>query len=208
VPYAVETVSKPLAQVPQTQPTLRCDGVSNFRSVVRKLWAAHVLWTRQYIISTLAGLPDQPATLQRLLTNQDAIGQSVVAFLGPANGLRLTKLLREHILIAGKIVAAAQAGDQGKVAVEQKEWTANAVAIANLLNKANARWSQATLVSMLQHHLDLTTQEVMARLNKNWANDIAAFDTGFDHMMKFADFLANGMLAMVVALAGARRKHA
>lgn len=206
MPYAVEPVSgKPLAQASvQPRPQLKCDGISNFRAVVRKLWTDHVLWTRQYIISTLAGLPDQSAVSQRLMSNQEAIGQSVIAFLGPANGLRLGKLLREHVLLMGKVVTAIQAGDQPKLAAGQKEWTANAVEIANLLNKANSRWPQATLVSMLQHYLDLTTQEIAARTNKNWAGDTAAFDACFDHMMKFADFMANGMLAMVVALTGRR----
>jgi hypothetical protein len=122
----------------------------------------------------------------------------VISFLGPENGLRLAKLLRGHIQIAIKILAA-QAKDRSKVAPLQKDWSANAAAIATLLNRANPRWSQETLLGMLQHYLDLTTQQITARLSGNWRNDISAFDAGFNHMMKFADFMANGMLAVVVA---------
>lgn len=183
----------------------RCDGISNFRAVVRKLWTDHVLWTRQYIVSTLADLPDKDAALQRLLVNQDAIARSVITFLGPVNSLKLAKLLRDHIAIAGKVVAAAKAEDAHKVGAAQKEWLMNAVAIATLLNKANPRWSQKTLFTMLQHHLDLTAKEVTARLAGNWTGDVAAFDAGFDHMLKFADFLANGMLGMLQSAVGRKR---
>ena len=58
---------------------------------------------------------------------------------------------------------------------------------------------------MLQQHLDFTAKEVTARLAGNWTGDIAAFDAGFDHMLKFADFLANGMLGMLQSAVGRKR---
>lgn len=203
MPYAIRQFAQ--SPRPLQASILRCDGISNFRSVIRKLWADHVFWTRQYIVSTLAGLPDRTVALRRLLANQDSTGQAIISFLGPDNGLRLARLLREHVQIAIRVVAAIQANDQQKAASEQKAWSANAVAIATLLNKTNPRWPKETLVKMLQHYLDLTVQQVIARTANNWPNDVAAFDASLDHMMKFADFMANGMLAVVVA-ATARRK--
>jgi hypothetical protein len=132
--------------------------------------------------------------------NQEAIGQATVSFLGPDNGLRLTKLLREHVRIASQAVSAIK-NDPTKLVFVQQEWTANANAIATLLNKANSRWPQKTLAEALQRHLDLTTKEISARVNKDWSGDIAAFDGDFDQVMKFADFLANGMVAMVESVA-------
>lgn len=176
----------------------RCDGISNFRAVVRKLWADDVVWTHQLTVSTLAGLPDQAVALQRLLATQDAIGRSVASFLGPANSLKLSKLLRDQIHLMGKVVAATRADSQ-------KEWNLNAASIAILLNKANPRWPEKTLTAMLQRHLDLVVKGVEARLQRDWNGDIAAFDADFDHMMKFADFMSNGMLAMIEAVAARRR---
>jgi hypothetical protein len=57
----------------------------------------------------------------------------------------------------------------------------------------------------LQLHIDLIVKEITARLDQDWSGDIAAFDGDFEHMLKFADFMANGMLAMLEAISGRRR---
>ncbi|WP_210215051.1 hypothetical protein [Mesorhizobium sp. M4B.F.Ca.ET.089.01.1.1] len=46
---------------------------------------------------------------------------------------------------------------------------------------------------MLHKHLELTTGEVVGRLNKDWAADIKSYDEGHDHMLKFADMLTDGI---------------
>ena len=68
------------------------------------------------------GSPDTEATVARLLRNQTDIGNAIKPFYGNAAGAALTKELREHILIAADLIAAAKAGDQAKVASEQARW--------------------------------------------------------------------------------------
>src|SRR6476660_5521728 len=82
------------------------------RVALRKLWADHVIWTRQYIVAAVAGTPDADAAAGRLLKNQADIGASIVPYYGQAGGDRLAELLKQHILIAVDLVAAAKAGDQ------------------------------------------------------------------------------------------------
>src|SRR5438067_12378686 len=84
---------------------------AEFHDAMRKLWEDHVTWTRLYIVSAVAGLPDRDATTQRLLQNQTDIGNAVADLYGADAGNKLTALLRDHILIAANIVAAAKAGD-------------------------------------------------------------------------------------------------
>src|SRR5881396_292768 len=89
-----------------------------FHDAMRKLWEDHVTWTRLFIVSAAAGLPDKDATTQRLLQNQTDIGNAVAELYAADAGNKLTALLRDHILIAANIVAAAKAGDNAKVASE------------------------------------------------------------------------------------------
>jgi hypothetical protein len=172
--------------------------VSSVRTVelqleMRKLWEDHITYTRNYIISALADLPDATAVAARLLVNQDEIGDAIKPFYGEDAGEALSALLRDHILIATEVIAAAKAGNATDYAAAQAEWTANGEAIAALLAGANPNWSQAELEEMLQTHLDLTTDEVVARLAGDFEADIAAYDAGHEHMLMFADVLSLGI---------------
>ena len=56
------------------------------RQDMRKLWTDHVVWTRDYIIAAIGDAPDAPSALNRLLKNQDDIGNAVARFYGDAPG--------------------------------------------------------------------------------------------------------------------------
>lgn len=160
----------------------------------RKLWSDHVLWTRNFIISDLASLEDKDAVLQRLLKNQDDIGNAIKSYYGEEAGNNLSKLLREHITIAGQVVDAAKSGNKKDLEKYNKDWYENADKISEFLSSANPNWSNKDLKDMLYKHLQLTTDEVLARLNKDWKADIAAYDKGENHMLMFADMLSNGIM--------------
>ena len=166
----------------------------SLRSALRQLWEEHIVYTRTFIISALAGLPDTDSTAQRLLRNQDDIGAAVKPFYGDAAGAKLAGLLRDHILIAADIVKAAKAGDGDGVAKGQAAWHANGQEIAAFLASANPNWSKAELGMMLDMHLAFTTNEVLSRLKGDWAADIQAYDQGHEHMLKFSDLLAEGIV--------------
>jgi hypothetical protein len=168
-------------------------GTEKLRLAMRKLWEDHITYTRNYIISALADLPDQDAVAQRLLGNQDDIGNAVKPYYGAAAGQKLATLLREHITIAVDVVKAAKANKQAELKQAQARWTQNGKDIAAFLAGANPNWNKAELEKMLQTHLDLTTGEVVARLKKDWAADIKAYDDGHAHMLMFSDALTDGI---------------
>ncbi len=166
----------------------------DLRTEMRRLWEDHIVYTRNFIISTLANLPDQQAVTQRLLANQKDIGDAVKPYYGAAAGDKLTGLLREHILIAADVVKAAKAGNKDQLGKAQQRWNANGKDIATFLSGANPNWSKSSLESMLQKHLDFTTGEVVGRLQKDWTADIKSYDDGHMHMLMFADALTDGIV--------------
>ncbi|WP_410512817.1 glycosyltransferase [Paenibacillus sp. BR2-3] len=163
-------------------------------SHLRKLWIDHVIWTRNYIVSAVAGMEDQEKVLARLLQNQQDLGNAIKPYYGEAAGNKLAELLKEHILIAGKIVGAAKSGNQGDVEKYNKEWYRNADDIARFLSSANPNWSMKELREQLHVHLQLVTDAVVARIGKDWVADIHAFDKGEQHMIKLADTLTAGII--------------
>ncbi|MDQ0192440.1 glycosyltransferase [Paenibacillus wynnii] len=163
-------------------------------SNLRKLWIDHVIWTRSYIVSAIAGLEDQEEVLARLLQNQQDLGNAIKPYYGEEAGNKLAGLLKEHILIAGKIAAAAKSGNQADVAKYNKDWYKNADDIAKFLSSANPNWTNKELKDLLYQHLQLLTENVVARLGKNWDADISAFDKGENHIIKLADVLSAGII--------------
>jgi hypothetical protein len=165
------------------------------RNDMRKLWEDHITWTRLAIISLTTDSPDTEATVGRLLRNQDDLGDAIKPFYGDAAGEELSRLLREHILIAADLIAAARAGDAAGVATHQARWRANADQIAAFLNAANPRsWKLGEMKEMLYEHLDLTTAEVVARLQADWAADVAAYDAIHVQALEMADELSTGIV--------------
>ena len=190
---ALVTVAAPNrpAPAPARPPVSR----AAFHDAMRKLWEDHITWTRLYIVSAAANLPDADQTAQRLLANQADIGNAIKPFYGDAAGERLTALLREHILTAAKLIAAAKSGDTAAVSAASRSWYDNADSIAALLSAANGKnWPLATLRSAMHMHLDLTLQEATARLHGDWAADIAAYDKVHLHILQMADVLSEGIV--------------
>ena len=166
----------------------------NLKMAERKLWIDHVLWTRNFIISDLADVKDKDSVAQRLLKNQDDIGASIKPYYGEEAGNKLSKLLREHIVIAGKVVDAAKSDNKADLDKYNKLWYKNADDIADFLSGANPNLSNSELKDMLHKHLEFVTAQVVARINKNWKADVEAYDKGEDHMIKFADVLSESIV--------------
>lgn len=167
--------------------------MAQFQAAMEKLWIDHVVWTRNYIVSAVSGTEDQQVILARLLKNQQDIGDAVKPLYGEAAGNQLAELLREHILLAGKVLEAAKSGNDADLKKYNKEWHRNADDIAKFMSAANPYWSQKELQSMLYTHLQFVTDAVMARLKKDWSADVTALDKGEAHMVMFADVLSKGL---------------
>jgi hypothetical protein len=177
-----------------------------FAAEMRRLWEDHIIWTRQYIVSA-ATLPDQlpdiGPTADRLFANQADIGNAIANFYGQAAGDQLTALLNEHIALAAEAIDEAKAGDDAGLQDALDRWYANADAIAAFLAEANPRnWPLAEMRAHMRDHLDLTLAEAVARLNGDYAADIAAYDKVHLQILEMADMLSAGIIAQFPAAFG------
>jgi hypothetical protein len=167
---------------------------AKLRQDMRKLWTDHVVWTRDYIVAAVGDQPGGSAAADRLMKNQEDIGTAVAAYYGAPAGQQLTTLLKEHISIAVDLIKAAKAGNTSAQQAADAKWKKNGADIAAFLSKANPNWPQATLAEMMNKHLSTTTDEVVARLKKDWAADVRAFDAVYDHILQMADALSDGIV--------------
>ena len=161
---------------------------------MRRLWSDHVVWTRGYIVAAVAGDPSASVALNRLMRNQEDIGNAIKPFYGDAAGTKLAELLKQHISIAGELVAAAKAGDNAKQSDADRRWHDNAAEIATFLAGANPNWTKDALLAMLNNHLALTTREAADRIQQKWSDDQATFDNVYSQAMEMADALSDGIV--------------
>ncbi|HEY8280218.1 MAG TPA: hypothetical protein VIH99_11380 [Bdellovibrionota bacterium] len=198
--WALALTFLPLAQIPAVAESHALESVPiqrkcEFRSNMRKLWEDHVTWTRLYIISEFANLPDKESTANRLLQNQKDIGAAIAPFYGPNGGAQLTKLLTVHIEIAAKLLAAAESRDPDGVKKANEEWQANGNEIALFLAKANPRnWSETHMKIMMKSHLDLTAAEALAYLEGRYAESATLYDRVHLQALTMADMLSSGII--------------
>ena len=165
------------------------------RLALRKLWSDHVIWTREYIVAAVAGTPDAEAAAGTTAQEPGGHRRRRRGFYGQAAGDTLTELLKQHIMIAVDLVAAAKSGDDAAFAKHDARWTSNIGDIARFLTGANPNWPEKDVLDLLALHLKLTKDEAVARITGDWAADIRAFDDIFTEIMVLADALNDGIVA-------------
>ncbi len=166
----------------------------DLKTVMRQLWEEHVTWTRNVIICLVDDAPGTDQAVKRLLKNQDDIGNAIKSYYGDAAGKKLTDLLYPHITISAEVVKAARTGNTEALDEANKRWYANADEISAFLSKANPNWKLADMKQMMNDHLKLTTDEAVARINKNYDGDVKAFDAVHIEILKMADMLSEGIV--------------
>jgi hypothetical protein len=168
---------------------------ADLKTNMRKLWEDHVTWTRNVILNVMDDLGGTNEAVARLQKNQDDIGDAIKPHYGDAAGEQLSTLLHSHIInIAAELLTAAKQGNTAGFDAANKKWTDNADSIAVFLSSANPNWPEADMKIMMHDHLKYTTDEAVARLNKDYAADITAYDKVHDEILKMADMLTDGIV--------------
>jgi hypothetical protein len=147
------------------------------------------------IVDFAANLPDLKIAEARLLRNQADIGNAIKPYYGAAAGKKLTSLLRTHILEAVPVLVAAKEGDKAGLTKALAAWYANANQIAAFLSRANPHsWPLPMMRTMMKRHLDLTTNEAVARLTGDWTADVRAYDQVHAEILSMSHMLSSGIV--------------
>jgi hypothetical protein len=158
------------------------------------LWEEHIIWTRMFIMSVADNTTDKAVVTSRLLKNYDDMADALKPFYGNDTGKKFGDLIEEHLLTAAAMVEAAKAGNNTAATAAEKKWYENADEIAAFESNINPNWNKTDLMAMWHDHLKLTKGEAVARLTKNYAADIEAFDQIEALANTMADSMADGIV--------------
>ena len=160
----------------------------------RLLWMEHVNWTRMTIISIVFQLPDLPFVQQRLLQNATDLGNCLRPFYGDQIADHYAKLIQEHLVIAAELVTAAVKGDTDTADVKEKEWYKNADDIVLFLSNINPYLNKDALKNMFYKHLELTKNEAVTMIQKNYKADVEVFDEIEAEALAMSDMIASAIV--------------
>ncbi|MCL2695471.1 MAG: LysM peptidoglycan-binding domain-containing protein [Clostridiales bacterium] len=161
---------------------------------MRMVWEQHVFWTRLLLVSIAARLGDQAATTDRLLRNPRDIADIFARYYNENTAAAIAQLLTEHLQIGAQLITALRDGETQKAQELTAQWYANADKMAEAFSLINPYYDRTEMRAMLRRHLDLTTNEVAARLAGRFADDIAAFDLVEQEALQMADTFTLGIM--------------
>ena len=144
-------------------------------------------------------LSDGDAAAVGLLTTMEATGEALEPQFGEDSANELVSLLRRHVLIAVELLAAARSGHIEKFKKEDERWIASAGEIAGFLSSLNQAWPREVLEQHLQHLLQLTKDEAVARIAGSSLVDLRTYDAIHEEAMVIADLMEEGLTRKVSA---------
>lgn len=158
------------------------------------VWLEHILWTRMLLISIAENLADLEPTKARLLENPKDIANVFKQYYGNNVANTIQKLLTEHLVIGADLIVALKNGNQKLAQELNTKWYKNADEMADSFSSINPFYPMEEIRGMLYEHLRLTTDEVSARLKKNYAADIKAYDMVQNEILRMSEFFVNGIV--------------
>ena len=166
----------------------------NLLTSMNLVWLEHILWTRLFLISVAESLGDLEATKARLLQNPKDVANVFRIYYGNNVANTIEKLLTEHLVIGGDLIVALKNGNQRLAQELNTKWYRNADEMAEAFSSINPFYPKEEVRNMFYEHLRLTTNEVSARLKKDYAADIKAYDIVQKEILKMSEFFVNGIV--------------
>ena len=156
-------------------------------------WEQYIMWTRMFLISIADNLKDLNATEKRLLQNPKDIADIFRRYYGNSFANRIENLLTEHLKICKDLIVALKNNNQNLVKELSDKWYKNADDMSEAFSSVNPFYSKEKVRDMLYDHLELTTDEVTARLRKDYSADIVAFDKVQQEVLKMSQYFVEGI---------------
>ena len=166
----------------------------NLLSNMNLAWLEHIFWTRLFLISVAESLSDLEPTKARLLENPKDVANVFRKYYGNNVANTIQRLLTEHLVIGGDLIVALKNGNQKLAQELNTKWYRNADEMATAFSSINPYYPREEVRNMLYTHLKLTTDEVSARLRKDYTADIKAYDRVQQEILKMSKFFVDGIV--------------
>jgi hypothetical protein len=165
----------------------------DIRTTLRKLFSDHGVYTVFVLKSIVDKTPDTQVFLTRLLGNQKDIGDQLKPIVGDKVGNLVTKVLTEHIKLAGEVMKSAVNKDKMLDQKIQKLF-ANSDQVANVLHFLNSQQLPLEdMKDMFHEHNNYVIKMTVARIKKDYKEEQVLFDSYFNELLEMSDMIAHAL---------------
>jgi hypothetical protein len=175
------------------RPTMTMSEVQ-LRLALRGAWEVHARWTRSYIVSLLADLPDSGRAKTRLFEGANDVADAMRPYCPVTAIPEMANLVRRNVLATGRAAAASRAGDSLAAASALDNWSAGSDSLAALLARTNPNWPAGKFGDLLRAYQEQTWRQIAARARQDWFADVAACDQADNEARAVADALSAGIV--------------
>jgi hypothetical protein len=175
------------------QPMLSAPEV-RLRMAMRHAWDVHARWTRSYIVSLLADLPDSGRVKTRLFEGANDLADVMRPYCPVTAIPELANLVRQNVLATGRAAVASRAGDSLAATTALGGWSAGTDSLAQFLARTNPSWPDSKLGDLLRAYQEQTWRQIAARARQDWFADVAACDQADIEARTIADALSAGIV--------------
>lgn len=160
-----------------------------------KLWTDHTIWTRMFIVDLLTDSPSIETTTERLLKNQETIGNIMEEFYGETASESITSLLKSYVNIITELLKAIKIGNTTQATNLETDIVTNIESIAILFATINPYYCIDELTDLFNTQTILIRYQFIARKEKDYIADIMYYDMGLHHIFMISDYLTDGIFA-------------
>ena len=166
----------------------------DLKNILRMLWSQNIMWTRSFIISASSKLNDIEVVTNRLLENPRDFANVFRIYYGDKIANEFEDLFREHLNLVIKVVYSYIEGNSATITETERKWYENASQLATFLSSINPYWDKKTLQNLFYNHLDMTKDQILKRLNNQYAADVYLYDFIEYHALMIAGIMADGII--------------
>lgn len=165
----------------------------DLKSAMRKLFTDHGVYTKFVIDAIVSHTTDLDVLLDRLMLNQENIGNQLKPIIGSSNAIMLTTLLKKHISLAGEVIKDAVNNDPVLKEVIDLLFE-NSVRVAGFLTSLNPEKLPFEVTKdMFDRHNQFIIDITIARIHGNHAAEYKKFDSYYVELLELSDMIVNAL---------------
>ncbi len=161
---------------------------------LRKLFAEHALWTKNYMNSFLTNAPNIDDTAKRVQKNQEQIGRALGMWYGTDAGKKIGQLFLKHISYFELMLKEMLEKNKNGSIIAEKRWHDATNQLVDYITSINPKINVTALSQNFKTYNENITSAATAKYRKKHSEEITSFDKINNQAEVIADMLTEGIV--------------